>query len=364
MKRILQVTGSLNRNGTETFMMNLYRHINRQRFSFDFLLYTPTDNGYEQEARELGAKIYYFSPRNENWKKHISSLRFFFKEHQGEYDAIHFNGNSFSGIMPLRIAKEFGVPIRIIHSHNSSTKGFHNKILHKLNRRYIHTAATHFLACSEEARKWGFKGSKVYQQSIVIPNGIDLLQYQFNQAARADIRKELGISPNTLLFGSTAGFRAVKNQQFTFEVFEKIKMIHPDSALCLCGSGETRTEIENLVKSKHLSESVHFMGIRTDVHKILNALDVYIFPSFYEGLPFALIEAQASGLPILASDSISPEIKLTPSLRFMSLDSSAEIWAKEALNLTRQKRLTEIHKGLCPYDIKTTCRILEEIYDG
>lgn len=344
--------------------MNTFRNIDRSRFIFDFLLYKRTDDGFEQEAESLGAKIFTYPSRNRGWRQYLRELNEFFINHAGEYDAVHFSGNSFTELMPVKIAKRYGIPIRIVHCHNTATEGLHNQILHKLNRKTITKTATDFLACSDGAREWGYRNSEAYKKSIVLPNGIELDKFRFNPEARKEIREKLSISSDAILIGHTGSFRAVKNHLFLINIFEKIKKINQSSVLLLCGKGETEEDVRNLVKEKGLCDSVRFLGVRNDINKILSAIDVYVFPSLYEGLPFALIEAQAAGLPILASNSISPEIKLTPSIQFMSLDSSDETWAEKALKLVDKDRTEEIHTGLLPYDIITTCRILEDIYDG
>lgn len=364
MKKILQITSSLERNGTETFIMNVLRNIDRDQFQFDFLLNRSSGNGFEKEAISLGAKIFTFPPRTKGWNKYISFLRKFFNEHKDEYAAVHFNGNSFTELMPVKIAKEAGIPVRIVHSHNSNTQGLHNKLLHKYNRKKIHKIATTFLACSSDAKKWGYSKSKVYERAVIIPNGIDLENFRFNQEARRQIRKELSIPEDILVVGHTGGFRAVKNQKFLLEIFEEIKKTEPKSILILCGKGETIEEIKGLVKEKGLEESVKFLGVRTDINKILSAIDLYIFPSFYEGLPFALIEAQASGVPVLASNVISPEIELSSKIKLKSLNESALSWAKDALSMIQNPRVNEISDKLYQYDIRRTCEILSSLYNN
>ena len=157
MIKVLQITGQLARNGTETFIMNVFRNINRQKIMFDFLLFTQAiENGYYQEAESLGAKIYRLPERKSGVVKYWRALDRFFKEHAREYDAVHFNGNSFTSVTAVYYAKKYKIPIRIVHSHNSSTRGFHNKILHKLNKLFIHKIATDYLACSDRAAIWAY----------------------------------------------------------------------------------------------------------------------------------------------------------------------------------------------------------------
>lgn len=363
MKRVLHITCGLFRNGTETFIMNVFRNIDRSQISFDFLLYSKAENGYEEEARELGANIYYYPPRKKGLLKYRNSLHSFFKNNAHKYDAVHFCGNSFTELLPLKLAKRYGIPVRIAHSHNSSTSGLHNKIFHLWNRKNIGNIATHYLACSETARAWGFGKSKIFFNSEVITNGIELRKYKFNAEDRQEIRKELGINESTFLICHTGAFREVKNHPFLINLFEQIRKINPDSKLVLCGSGSEENKIRLLVKNKRLEDAVIFTGSRNDIHKILSASDVYVFPSLYEGLPFALIEAQANGLPVIASDTISKEIMLTQNISFVPLSQDFSYWASKIID---SKRTTEKEPDsrLLKYDIEGTCFRLMEIYNG
>ena len=360
--KVLQVTSGLHRNGTETFIMNVLRNLDREKIIFDFLLYEHTDTGYEEEARELGANLYYYAPRRKGLRAYRQSLKEFFENHAAEYQAIHLNAGSFSDTYPLKLAKEHGIPVRISHSHSSSTSGLHNRILHKWHRKNIHRIATDFLACSDVAREWGYRGSSVYDKSTVIPNGIKMADFAYNDQWRKEIRKQLGISENTFTLCHTGAFRPVKNHPFIIDIFAEVKRRNPDSRLILCGAGGLENDIKALVKDRGLENSVIFAGIREDVNKILSASDAYIFPSLYEGLPFALIEAQASGIPVIASDNISPEIKLTERIEQLSLSSATNDWVETILGKKGGKRTGAESEGLQKYDIANTCRLLTDIY--
>lgn len=364
MKRILHITGSLRRNGTETFIMNLFRNVDKDKFVFDFLICYPTSDGCEQEARDLGAKIYYYTPRRMSWCGHRKSLNEFFRNHAHEYDAVHYNGNSFSEVLPVSLAKKYGIPVRVMHSHNSMTYGLHNILFHKWNSRRLSKIATDFLACSENARRWGYGGTKCFGESRVIPNGINMEDNAYNPAFRQEIRQSLDIADEALVIVHTGGFRAVKNQPFLLEVFKEIKKRQPEAYLLLCGAGEEKEKIERLVRENCLEEYVKILGIRKDVNKILSAADAYVFPSFYEGLPFALVEAQASGLPVFASDTISDEINLTRGYMALPLTMSAADWAENILSNVSKRLPVEENERLRRYDIKETCRLMETIYSG
>lgn len=362
MKRVLHVTSSLRKNGTETFIMNVFRGIDRSKVMFDFLLLEQVDDGYEQEARELGARLYYYPSRRKGLSNYRRALKDFFKEHGQDYDAVHLSGNSFTEIYPLSLARDYGIATRVTHSHNTSTAGWHNKLLHHINKKRLHKVANVFLACSRGAKEWGYGGTRNFEKSEVIPNGIDLSKYAFNSEKRKKFREENSISESTFVVAHTGAFREVKNHPFLIDIFAEIVNIRPDSLLLLCGDGGNRSEIEVKVREKGLSDKVKFLGIRSDVDRILSASDAYVFPSFYEGLPFALVEAQASGIDTYVSDKVSDEVKLTDNFKFLRLEQTPRVWALEILKSAEHGRTAGNSPRLKDYDIATTCARLMQIY--
>lgn len=363
MIKVLQITGQLARNGTETFIMNVFRNINRQKIMFDFLLFTQAiENGYYQEAESLGAKIYRLPERKSGVVKYWRALDRFFKEHAREYDAVHFNGNSFTSVTAVYYAKKYKIPIRIVHSHNSSTRGFHNKILHKLNKLFIHKIATDYLACSDRAAIWAYGNTSVLAKSKIINNGINLDEYHYNECLRGQVRREMEIEKEFVI-GNVGRLTNVKNHVYLIDVFAKIKEIRKNSLLLIVGEGELRDFLHEKVKALGLDGSIKFLGIREDISKIMQAMDVFVMPSLYEGLPFVLIEAQAAGLPCFVSDTISRKVALTPSLKFLDITSRPEVWAEAIVADSRVSREVISNSELLKnYSIKNTCIVLDEIY--
>lgn len=361
MIRVLHIASSLDRNGTETFIMNVYRNIDRSKVQFDFLVCKITEEGYEREARELGARIYHYHPRRDGLMKHFKSLYSFFSRHAGEYDVVHYNSNSFTSALPLRMAKYFNVGIRVAHSHSTSTRGLHHRVLHRLNRMKIRSLATHYVACSEAARKWGFARSGVLKKSEIVSNGIETGKFCFNPSVRVEIRKELGIE-NKFVVGHVSNFLPVKNHPFMLEILSELKKLIPEATLLFVGDGNRRLFIEKLACEKGMEDSVIFTGIRHDVNRLLQGMDIFLFPSFFEGLPFAVVEAQASGLPVFASDTLPPEIAVTNLITFLSLESSAYEWAKKIAEVKNQEFDRTSISELKAFDINTTCRQLMKIY--
>lgn len=364
MVRILHITGSLRRNGTETFIMNVFRSIDRTKFSFDFLLTSHTEEGFEQEAKDLGARIFYYTPRAKSLVGHRKSLKEFFKHHAAEYAAIHYSGNSFSEILPITLAKKYGVPVRIAHCHNISTSGLHNRIFHAVNRTRLNQVATHFFACSEQAKVNGFKGTPALHKANVIVNGIDLKRFHFNPDVRQKLRDQLGLKPEELIIGNVAAFREAKNHRFMLEIMKEILSINSRSKLLLAGEGPLKTEMMALASELGIQNNVIFLGSRDDVPQLLQAMDIFLFPSKYEGLGISLIEAQAAGLPVYTSSNIPKETQVTPLIKYVPLDLSPQKWAKMILETDTSHDRTQEYEKLKMYDINNTVSTLSRIYNG
>lgn len=360
--KVLMIASGLHRNGTERFMMNVLNHIDRSKISIDFLLYEPDPEGWEEEAKSQGSAIYFHHPRGRNFFAYRKSLKEFFRENASKYNAVHYNGSSLTDIYPLVLAKKHGIPVRIVHSHSSYAYGLHNRLLHKFHKGNIHKTATHFFACSDSAANWAYGDTPSFEKRQIVANGISLEAFAFNQSMRKELREELNIPENALVVANTATFRPVKNHPFIIEVFEEIHKKKRDAVLVLCGAGGEETRIRALVEEKKLTPFVRFVGVRDDINRILSGADVLLFPSFYEGLPFSLIEAQASGIPIFASNKISQEIQLTNNIHFLPLEEGASQWAQSILDQDLATRKSGLDPRLSRYDIKETVKFLSGIY--
>lgn len=365
--RVLHIFGSLRRGGLETFVMNLYRAIDRTRIQFDFLVYE--DGGdYEQEVLEFGGRIFKIPPRSCGILKYRATLNQFFKTHAKEYAAVHMHTSYLSSVEPLEYATKYSIPIRIVHSHNSAipqtikATQLHY-LMHLINKRFITKIATHYLGCSEKAIIWLFAKTKASEKAIMIPNGIDTSMFAFCEQTRKEVREEMGISSDAFVVGHVGSFTPVKNQKFTISVFENLVQVIPDARLILVGDGYLRAEIENNIPNA-IKDKVIFTGIRADIHRILQAMDVFIMPSLFEGLPVALVEAQASGLPIVISDTISHDVKLTPDVTFLPLECNLSTWVDTIAKYHEEPndRQTSQHIEQSGFDIKTSANILSNLY--
>lgn len=360
---ILHILSQLEKNGTETFVMNVFRRIDKNKYKFDFLIFSDKDGGYCQEVIEHGGNIYRLPSRKENPIKHIIELNRFFKKIGKQYDVVHFCASNLTTLLPLHFARIYGIKNRIFHIHSSNGKGFKNIILHKVNKFLISKAATNYLACSNNAAEWAYKGLKIFDKVRIISNGIDLDKFRFNEEIRTSVREEFGLE-NKYVIGHVGYFAPVKNQAFLIYVLKDTIELIPDAVLILIGEGELQDTVRQLVQKLNLNNRVIFLNRRNDVNRILQGMDCFMFPSLYEGLPFSLLEAQAAGLPILTSKNVSQEIAITPLIKFLSIESGTTPLVKALKDIINIKRndYTNIirNKG---YSIDRTIEELSLIYD-
>lgn len=362
MNKVLQIVDSMDAGGVQAFLMNLYRNINHEEIQFDFLVFRSHKQWYEDEIIKLGGKIYKAPGRKEGLFKCNKYLKKFFKLHS-EYKVIHYNASSLSFVAPLRYAKQYGVTKRIIHCHSSSFIGSSiHKILHKVHKMQISTLANIYLSCSEPATEWMYGGTTIVDRVQLIMNGVDSNKFLYCENIRSKYRKTLGIE-NCFVVGHVGRFSKVKNHEFLINIFSEIKNMKENARLLLVGDGELRKEIENVVASKGLNSSVLFLGSRNDVPELMQAMDVLVMPSLYEGFPVTAVEAQAAGLPVIMSDTITREVCINPNVKMLNLDDSSSSWATDILKSRERIKSVDriIDSGL---DIKNTSEKLSKIYMG
>ena len=333
--RILHIVTYMGRGGLETMLMNYYRSIDRTKVQFDFLTHRDFEADYDAEILALGGKIYHLPPLNPFSKGYLSALDRFFAEHP-EYRIVHSHLDCMSAI-PLKTAKKHGVPVRIAHSHSSRQDLDLKYPLKLLFKRTIAKQATHLFACAEAAGRWMF-GTDHFR---VLHNAIDAAHYTFDPQVRAEVRAELGIAPNAFVAGHVGRLMVPKNHAFLLKVFARLPA---QSCLLLVGDGELRQQMEQLAEELHIRDRVIFAGLRTDVDRMLQAMDVFVFPSLYEGLPLSIVEAQAAGLPCLISDKVPIECKKTELVTQLPLDASPEAWAGAVLTAARTPRTNTLEQ--------------------
>lgn len=356
--KVLQIIRHMNVGGAETFIMNLYRNIDRQKVQFDFLVYGP--GVFDEEIKALGGRIYYMDYITKigqtKYKKRLSK---FFKEHN-EYQIVHSHIDQVTGII-LETANKCGVKERIAHSHNTRNS---NNLLAKLYKKYLQSKinknATLLLACGEEAAKWLYK--KRSKEAIIINNGIDIKKFEYSPKKREKIRDELGANEETVIIGHVGRFSKQKNHKFLIEIYREYVKKNPNSLLIMVGIGILKDEIEKLVEKYDLKENTKCLGLRQDVDAIYSASDYIVFPSLYEGLSVALIEAQISGIKILASDTIDKNTDISRNIQWISLQDSPLKWSESILNMdqTRNNKYLETKK----YDIKRIAEKMQDLYEN
>lgn len=355
--RILQVVPNMQQGGLENFIMNLYRNIDREKVQFDFLVHYTRKEYFDEEIENLGGKIYRFNLReNNNIFKYMIQLNKFFKEHK-EYKVIHCHMSSI-GFIVFNIAKYNGIKIRIAHSHNADTektlKGFIKSIIIK---PYKYVSTINF-ACSKKAGEYLFK-NKTFE---IIPNAIELEKYKFDYNIRENMRKKLNIKNDELIIGHIGRFERQKNHIVLIDIFKKIVDKQNNAKLILIGNGGQESLIKEKVKSMNLEKKVLFLGIRDDVNKLYQAMDCFLLPSLFEGLPLVGVEAQTSGLSCIFSDTITQEIKISDNTCFLSLDN-LDKWVDEVLSKKEFDRNDGYKNALnSQYNIKNIAKNVQKIY--
>ena len=360
MIRVLQVVHAMNRNGLESFIMNVYRNIDRNKVQFDFLVHIEKECAFDSEIGQLGGKIYRVPARNQGVLKNKRELKRFFSEHP-EYKIVHMHASSTTYIEPLVAAVKSGVPTTIMHSHNSFQGGSPiHKYIHKFNKRILKKYATHYFSCSEKASEWMYGNDS--NKAIMIPNGIDTDAYAFNKEIRTCMRMELGID-NKLCICNVGRFHHAKNHNYILEIFKTLHEQNPNSVLLLVGDGVLKDAIRQKVADFGLENSVIFVGVRSDVNRIMQAADVFLMPSYHEGLPVTLVEAQAAGMPCVVSDVITRQVALSENIKYISLEEPVELWVDSINAFAQKDRISDfkyiLEKG---FDIKTTSKKLESFY--
>lgn len=354
--KVLHVVTYMGRGGLETMLMNYYRHIDRNKVQFDFLVHRQEHFDYDDEIEELGGKIYRL-PRLNPWShSYIKALRAFFYEHT-EYKIVHSHIDCMSAI-PLKEARRAGIPIRIAHSHSSNQDKNFKYYLKLYYKSKISNYATNLFACSIEAGEWMF-GKHSFS---VLANAINSEQYIYNEDKRYKVREELGLR-DTLVIGHVGRFSEVKNHTFLVDIFNEIYKKNKAVKLLLVGDGQKFLETKEKVRRLQLTNAVVFTGIRTDVTDVLQAMDVFVLPSLYEGLPVTMIEAQASGLPCVISDKVPIECKKTDLVYQIGLNESVEEWVENILKASKMERKdTSCDIIRAGFDIRENAKQLQNFY--
>ena len=375
--RILHALGSLNRGGIETWLMHVLRHIDRDRFHMDFLVHTDTPAAYDEEVRALGSRIIPCRPtglrRPWSYATYSRRLTSILNEY-GPYDVVHGHMQELSGYF-LRAGERSGVNVRIAHSHNGvppaqRQPGILRRVYGKWMGRQIDRYATHGLACSDVAAR-SMYGESWQSDSRwrILHYGIDPTPFAQRVVAKR-MRSELGIPDGARVAGHVGRFVEQKNHAFLVEVIAASVELAPNICFLLVGEGPLRPQIEQVIRDRNLARNVVFTGARSDVpHLMLSAMDIFVFPSLWEGLGIVVLEAQAAGLPALVSEYVPQECAVIPGqVEHLQLGDGPKSWAQSIVRLLDREPLDQAvalaSVSSSGFTVERSTRALQDVYIG
>ncbi len=352
---VLHMVREMELGGVQSLIMNVYRHIDRSKVQFHFLV--NSHGFYDEEIKKLGGKVHYIP----NIMKvgpfiYSKNLKSFFKKHP-EYQILHTHFSHFSGLI-VKIASKCNVSTIIVHAHTTSTDAKGIKLIYKnYIKKYITKYATDLFACGEVASKYIFGDAP----AVVIKNGIDVEKYIFSKEKREKYRKALKIRNDAIVIGSVGRICEVKNPFFLLKIFDEYVKLNSNSILLLIGDGPLVSKLENEIEEKKLEDKVIILK-DVNASEYYSVMDYFLLPSLFEGLPFVLIEAQVNGIPILSSTAVPIESNVSGKIEYIDLEKGEKYWAQRIYN-TEATRYNEIKKiEESGYNIKTTAKKLEEFY--
>ena len=371
IKVLYVLNDTIKYGGTEAVVLNYYNHMDRNEISIDFMIHTTIEEAESNERvralKATGAKVFVVTPRRISVSRNIKEIRNILANNK--YDIVHSHCDSVNYLI-LKLAKKAGIKVRISHSHNTAVpvrKDSYKDYLHDIYLYYCRTmiryAATDYMACSKEAAEW-LHGRNTVNDNYILKNAIDTERYKYDKAIRDEIRKALDIHDDEIVIGNVGAFRGQKNHIFLLKLFSKLNMENSKYRLLLVGDGELRSDIEEYAYEYGIGDKVIIYGETSFTQKLYQGMDVFVFPSLFEGLSVALIEAQCSGLKCLVNDipQISKESFLTDEITSLEC-GNLNIWTDAILNCnynTRQSYSEVIsEKG---YDIVVQAKKLEEYY--
>jgi len=372
--RVLQIFTIMNRGGAESMIMNYYRNIDRDKIQFDFIVHRKEKAAFDDEIESLGGKIFRLPSINPFFpNQYYEELRSFFRENSN-YTIVHSHLNTFSSF-PLKIAEEFKIPCRIAHAHiaidkvdlnaffegKESYKELFKKVIKFHLKKKIKNYATDYFSCGKKAGEWLFGVSTDF---YIMNNAIDVDQFTYNPEVAAKYCEKLGLK-NKFVLGHIGRFNSQKNHEFIIRTFALLLKKNKNAVLLLIGDGQLRQKNENLAKELKINNNIVFLGARSDVPQLCQVMNVFLFPSFYEGLPVTLIEAQAAGLKVVTSDAITTEIVITDNVTQLSLGASLNTWVNtiidlEPLSYDKKDYKEEITRN--NFNIKNSVKEIEAFY--
>ena len=365
MKNILIFGIRSELGGVETIIMNYYRFFDRKKINVEFLS-IDDKMAYEDEIIKMGGKIHKICPKMKNYFKYKKDMDSFFKNNASKYDTIWVNLSNLANIDYLKYAKKYGIKKRIIHCHNSNCANNSNitRFFHYLHKPLLKKYATDFWSCSLKASNWFYSDDIIKGDKFrIINNAISYDNFKYNESVRKKYRKDNNLN-DKLVFCNIGRLSYQKNQEFLLDIFNGIVKREPSAFLIIIGDGEDKEKLKNKVKDIKLNNNVLFMGLIKNVSEVLQASDIFLFPSLFEGLALSLVEAQSSNLPIFTSNTVSGESIMSDYFYQYSLDLDPDKWAEKIIRTykeipDRNKRgNTVVENG---FDIKEEAKKVQKL---
>jgi len=359
MIKILQIGLSNHLGGIETYLHKLCTHIDREKFKFDFLVTGFDKPCFYDEFLKMGSGFHFVTPRGKNPVKNRKEINKILEKEK--YDIVHCNLNSLSYIYPALAALKNDIPT-IIHSRNAGIKSSKiSQILHNINFKKLPKEKITMLAVSSEAGNWMFGEETKFR---VINNGIYTDKYCYNQDARIKTREKLKLQKQDKVLVNVGALKEQKNHEFLLEILKKLIETEANYKLLLVGKGNLENKLKEYAENMNIINNIIFLGSIDNVAEVLSAADVFVFPSLYEGFPNAVLEAQASGLPCVISDTITNEVIVLPNVEAISLEETPEYWANRVENISFDIEREEAYKFIESKKLTVTDEInkIEKIY--
>ncbi len=339
--RVLQIFGEpIANGGQESFIMNMYRHIDKSKVQFDFFTPFTVDNkATKQEIEDMGGKVFsadytFYENNNKYFKLAVTDFL-----SKNKYDTVHIHsGSTFALMVGSEIARKNGVKNVIVHSHCGGFKNLKYRVIRVLSRHALLKYPTHYFACSHLAAEWKYPKRVINEKKYtVVKNAIDVGRFRFDKEIRENYRKEFDLN-DKIVIGHVGRFSLQKNHNFLIDVFAAIAKKEEKARLVLVGVGELQEEIRNKVKALALDDKVMFLNLREDIPSLMNMFDVFLLPSFFEGLPVVGVEAEATGLPVVTSTGVTRELPIEELSTYIPLEQSSEFWADAVLKAAKRDR--------------------------
>ena len=365
MLRVLHSVSNMARAGIETMLMNYYRQIDRDRIQFDFLANKPVPGEYDDEIRSMGGRVFVSPGLNPlhypKYKRFVADLL----QENPEIKIVHAH-NEAMGYYALQSAKDAGIKVRIAHAHNTQIIRDYKYPLKMVCKQLLPGAATEYWSCGRDAGIYYYGEKRWNESGFILRNAIDLSRFAFQPDVRERLRKEHGLE-NCFVIGHVGRFNLQKNHTRLLDIFAEVTKTVPDARLALIGVGELEESAKEKAAALGIQDKTIFLGQMSGVNEWYQAMDCFVLPSLFEGLPVVGIEAQAAGLPCFFSDKVTDEIILSTHAQRISLQADDAEWAGAIL--TARQPETDRLRGMdivrqAGYDIREEARKLQEIYIG